>query len=233
MYCIHCGKEIPDDAKFCIHCGKECATVPQKKQTYNVDTMADADVDVITKEDMQFKFRIKSNMLIVRILIVVSAVCCLLPFVTYHMGSIGIYRYTCNGFEYMVDTTLFSYADELVKIFMGLPWILTIIAILYTIVLAIGSFFTASGHHRFDYWVISQLWSLPYLYLFAIIYMYIFKAIVSNASPNTIAYPEPAFGLWLAFLLQIACAIYIWPDVKFAWKVGKAQREAKRQSQNH
>lgn len=22
MYCIHCGKEIPDNASFCIHCGK-------------------------------------------------------------------------------------------------------------------------------------------------------------------------------------------------------------------
>ena len=23
MYCIHCGKEIPDDATFCVHCGKK------------------------------------------------------------------------------------------------------------------------------------------------------------------------------------------------------------------
>lgn len=22
MYCIHCGKEIPDDAEFCTFCGK-------------------------------------------------------------------------------------------------------------------------------------------------------------------------------------------------------------------
>lgn len=29
MYCIHCGKEIPDSASFCIHCGK-----PQTVEEY-------------------------------------------------------------------------------------------------------------------------------------------------------------------------------------------------------
>ncbi len=26
MFCIHCGKEIPNDAKFCIFCGQSCST---------------------------------------------------------------------------------------------------------------------------------------------------------------------------------------------------------------
>ena len=26
MYCIHCGKQLPDEAKFCFHCGKQTVT---------------------------------------------------------------------------------------------------------------------------------------------------------------------------------------------------------------
>ena len=29
MYCIHCGKEIPDDCTFCIYCGKATASAPE------------------------------------------------------------------------------------------------------------------------------------------------------------------------------------------------------------
>ena len=36
MYCIHCGKEIPDDASFCIHCGKKQIIETQPYvETYN------------------------------------------------------------------------------------------------------------------------------------------------------------------------------------------------------
>ena len=36
MYCIHCGKEIPDGASFCIHCGKkQIVEVQPSAETYN------------------------------------------------------------------------------------------------------------------------------------------------------------------------------------------------------
>ena len=36
MYCIHCGKEIPDGASFCIHCGKkQIVEVQPSVETYS------------------------------------------------------------------------------------------------------------------------------------------------------------------------------------------------------
>ena len=36
MYCIHCGKEIPDGASFCIHCGKkQTVEVQPSVETYS------------------------------------------------------------------------------------------------------------------------------------------------------------------------------------------------------
>src|SRR5437868_5322663 len=33
MYCMNCGKELPDDANFCLRCGKPTANKPSSEQT--------------------------------------------------------------------------------------------------------------------------------------------------------------------------------------------------------
>ena len=36
MYCMHCGKELPEEAKFCFHCGQPVKTPeenPKKPET--------------------------------------------------------------------------------------------------------------------------------------------------------------------------------------------------------
>ncbi len=36
MFCEHCGKEIPYDAKFCNHCGKQLKTTPPVENKKNM-----------------------------------------------------------------------------------------------------------------------------------------------------------------------------------------------------
>ncbi len=36
MFCEHCGKKIPDNAKFCSHCGKQIKTVNQAPNEKNM-----------------------------------------------------------------------------------------------------------------------------------------------------------------------------------------------------
>ena len=38
MYCIHCGKEIPDDATFCVHCGKK--QIPEETSSQETEAKA-------------------------------------------------------------------------------------------------------------------------------------------------------------------------------------------------
>ena len=47
MYCIHCGKEIPDDCTFCIYCGKATASAPESAPDASSDAKQETPVQDI------------------------------------------------------------------------------------------------------------------------------------------------------------------------------------------
>lgn len=47
MYCIHCGKEIPDDCTFCIYCGKATASAPESAPNASSDAKQETPVQDI------------------------------------------------------------------------------------------------------------------------------------------------------------------------------------------
>ena len=47
MYCIHCGKEIPDDCTFCIYCGKATASAPESSPDASSDAKQETPVQDI------------------------------------------------------------------------------------------------------------------------------------------------------------------------------------------
>ena len=47
MYCIHCGKEIPDDYTFCIYCGKATASAPESSPDASSDAKQETPVQDI------------------------------------------------------------------------------------------------------------------------------------------------------------------------------------------
>lgn len=47
MYCIHCGKEIPDDCTFCICCGKATASAPESSPDASSDAKQEIPVQDI------------------------------------------------------------------------------------------------------------------------------------------------------------------------------------------
>ena len=38
MFCIHCGREIPDNAEFCSYCGKKLMITPEQRNTESRDS---------------------------------------------------------------------------------------------------------------------------------------------------------------------------------------------------
>ena len=47
MYCIHCGKEIPDDCTFCIYCGKATASASESSPDASSDAKQEPPVQDI------------------------------------------------------------------------------------------------------------------------------------------------------------------------------------------
>lgn len=53
MYCIHCGKEIPDDCTFCIYCGKATASVLESAPDSSSDTKQEVPIQNISSATSQ------------------------------------------------------------------------------------------------------------------------------------------------------------------------------------
>ena len=53
MYCIHCGKEIPDDCTFCIYCGKATASAPESAPDASSDAKQEVPIQNISSATSQ------------------------------------------------------------------------------------------------------------------------------------------------------------------------------------